>query len=611
MRPSYRPAIPPQPQSYRTQILDHLGLVAGMFEELGITEVIDKATQQDPGMRIVTVGHAVKAMVLNGLGFVNQQLYLVPHFFHNKPLSRLIAPAIEANHLNDDTLGRALDTLYAYGVTELYSLIAATAAKRLGLAPTFAHLDSTSFHVDGRYNSDEAPDDQVVHITHGYSRDHRPDLNQVMLELIVEHQAGIPVLMKPLSGNSSDAQEFGQVIQNHIAQLHPTYNTTYLVADSALYSADNLQKLAETQLKWITRVPATLAEAQAVLAQADPQTMAPLREGYRYRVVRSTYGGVAQRWVLVYSEQRQPQAQRTVDKQWLKRSDKEVKAFTTLCRTAFACEADARQALASFVHDLQATFLHESTVCPTPRYGKRGRPGVGTPPDQVVYHIEGALASRVAGRQALVEQQSCFILATNELDETRLLAQEGLDGYKGQVYAERGFRFLKAPQFLASSLYLKKPERVMALLMVMTVCLLVYAALEYRIRRVLQDHEATFPDQKGKPTQNPTARWVFHSFVGIHVLYIPGQGLLVLNLTAEHQHLLQLLGKRYEWFYRETLQRHLSALPKFAHAKSRVCGRQRPGEVVFYVFVKLCVKKHVHISVAVGILTHKLFLSHC
>ena len=81
------------------------------------------------------------------------------------------------------------------------------------------HLDSTSVHVDGRYNSDEPPSEQVVHITKGYSRDHRPDLNQVMLELIVEHQAGIPVLMKPLSGHSRDPQAFGQVIQAHIDQL--------------------------------------------------------------------------------------------------------------------------------------------------------------------------------------------------------------------------------------------------------------------------------------------------------------------------------------------------------------------------------------------------------
>ncbi|MGH8058224.1 MAG: DUF4277 domain-containing protein, partial [Candidatus Entotheonellia bacterium] len=68
------------PQPYRSQILDHLGLVAGMFEELGIGDVIDQATQQNPETRRVTVGNAVKAMVLNGLGFVNQQLYLVPLF---------------------------------------------------------------------------------------------------------------------------------------------------------------------------------------------------------------------------------------------------------------------------------------------------------------------------------------------------------------------------------------------------------------------------------------------------------------------------------------------------------------------------------------------------
>jgi transposase len=125
-----------------------------------------------------------------------------------------------------------------------------------------------------------------------------------------------------------------------------------------------------------------------------------------------------------------------------------------------------------------------------------------------------------------------------------------LDGYKGPARAERGFRFLKAPQCLASSLSRKKPQRIMALFMVMTICLLVSAALAYRSRTALKEHRATFPDQKGKRIQHPTARWVFPYFVGMHVLYIPGQGLMMLNLTDEHQHLLQLLGKRYAWFYR-------------------------------------------------------------
>ena len=537
--------------TYRSQVLDHLGLVAGMFDELSIGDVIDQATHQNPEMRDLTAAEALKAMVLNGLGFINHALYLVPRFFQDKPTSRLISPRVTPAQLNDDALGRALDTLYAYGVTELYSLIAATAAKRLGLCPTYAHLDSTSFHVDGRYNSDEPPEEEetVVHITRGYSRDHRPDLNQVMLELIVEHQAGIPVLMKPLSGNSSDTQDFGEVIRTHVKQLQTTYGLTYLVADSALYSEANLQLLADTHMKWITRVPATLREAQSVLAQADPQAMISLGEGYRYQELTSTYGGVAQRWMLIYSEPRQGQASRTVATQLLKQSAKDITAFKKLCRTRFACEADARQALSTFASSLQATFLAQSTVRPTPRYGKRGRPGQGASPDQVVYQIDGALASRVATRQALLDHQSCFILATNELDHTTLPPQEVLDGYKGQARAERGFRFLKDPQFLAASLYLKKPERIMALLMVMTVCLLVYAALEYRIRKALKDHGATFPNQKGQRMQNPTARWVFHYFAGIHLLCQAGEWPLVLNLTEEHAHLLRLLGKPYMWFY--------------------------------------------------------------
>jgi transposase len=341
------------------------------------------------------------------------------------------------------------------------------------------------------------------------SPDHRPDLNHVMLALIVEPQAGIRVLMKPLSGNSRDAPAFGQVVRAPIEQLHTASGTTYLVADRAIYSENNLQKLSETRLKWITRVPATLSEAQAALAQADLQTMAPLLNGYRDRVLTSTYGGVAQRWGLISSEHRLPQAQRTVDKHLFKRSEQEGKAFKQLCRTAFACAADAQQALSTFEHGLQATFLAQSTVRSTPRDGQRGRPGPATQPAQMVCAIEGALASRVAVHQALIDQHSCFLLATHELDDTQLPPHELLQGDKGQGPAERGFRFLKDPRFLASSLYLKKAERIMTLLMVMTVCLLVYAALEYRIRKALKDQGGTFPNQKGPPVQNPTARWVF------------------------------------------------------------------------------------------------------
>ena len=105
------------PPIYQSQVLDHLGLVTGMFDERGIGEGIDQTIAQDLAKRTVSIGQAVKAMVLNGLGFVNQQLSLVLSFFHNQPLARLVGPRIQAEHLHDDVLGRALDARYAAGVT--------------------------------------------------------------------------------------------------------------------------------------------------------------------------------------------------------------------------------------------------------------------------------------------------------------------------------------------------------------------------------------------------------------------------------------------------------------------------------------------------------------
>ena len=165
------------------------------------------------------------------------------------------------------------------------------------------------------------------------------------------------------------------------------------------------------------------------------------------------------------------------------------------------CAADAGSLRADFAGHA-SDHQHGTHSAPL---RKRGRPGQGTQPAQVVYQIDGALASSLTARQARIDQHSCFILATNELDPTQLPPHEVLAGYQGQVHAERGFRFLKDPQFFASSFYLKKPERIMALLMVMTVCLLVYAALAYRIRKALKDHDATFPDQKGKPVRTNSA----------------------------------------------------------------------------------------------------------
>jgi transposase len=531
---------------YESRHLGHLGLVAGIFDELGLGEAIDRLIPQDHERRIVSVGQAVKAMVLNGLGFVNQRLYLVPHFFQDKPTERLIGAGIGPEHLNDDVTGRALEKLYEHDVTLLYARLASQAVRRLGLTPRFGHLDTTSFHVDGQYNSETEPEAGVIHITRGYSRDHRADLNQVVLELMAENQAGIPLWMEPLSGNAEDKTSLRATVKAHLGQLKRAEGLDYVVADSALYTAETLRELEG--MAWITRVPETLSAAREAIAAAAPGLMAS-PEKLSLQRQEADYAGVKQRWVVVYSPQAYQRALKSVNRHCEKQSEADLKAFEALCRRDFACAADAQKALAAFEKGRWLCAVADVTVVEVAHHGKRGRPRQGQPPKTLTYRLEGALISRPEQRRLRLQRKSCFILATNELDTEALSDDALLAAYKGQQQVERGFRFLKDPLFLASSLYLKSPKRLMALMMVMTLCLLVYAALEYRLRQALKAHGQTLPNQKGKPIQNPTLRWVFQLFVGIHLLLIQGVQVLMLNLNDLHRQVVGILGPPYETLY--------------------------------------------------------------
>jgi transposase len=163
------------------------------------------------------------------------------------------------------------------------------------------------------------------------------------------------------------------------------------------------------------------------------------------------------------------------------------------------------------------------------------------------------LGCLLAPKETRLKRKSCFIIATDELSVQALPDTEVIVQYKNQQKVERGFRFLKDPLFLADSLFLKSPKRIMALMMVMTICLLVYAALEYRIRQSLQEKKQTFPNQKGKLTQKPTIRWIFQYFVGIHLVIIQASQAqvqaIVSNLDKHHRKVLSLLGRRYKAFY--------------------------------------------------------------
>lgn len=400
--------------------------------------------------------------------------------------------------------------------------------------------------MDGRYNADSPPEEGLIQLTKGYSRDHRPELNQCILNLIVESQASIPIHMSAASGNTEDNTGFRLLLSTHIENLQNVHGFTYVVADSALYTAKTLKTLAD-QMLFISRMPETLDIVKDVLGKVDVTLMHQIDENYSYQEVGGIYGGVKQRWIIVYSHQASVRELQTLNRRMLTGGERERKAFEKLCRRPFACRKDAQRAWEKFQKRLTSLSVPDLQIREQARYARRGKPKKGEPPERVEYFLTGSVASCLQTRRALMQTQGLFMLATNELDAERLPAPKVLTEYKGQSHAENGFRFLKHPEFLASALFLQKPERIMALLMIMTLCLMVYAALEYRIRHGLQQQGHTVLNQINTPTDRPTARWIFHCFVGIHILFQDGQRVGILNLEKRHWDIINLLG--YQAYY--------------------------------------------------------------
>jgi transposase len=123
-----------------------------------------------------------------------------------------------------------------------------------------------------------------------------------------------------------------------------------------------------------------------------------------------------------------------------------------------------------------------------------------------------------------------------------------LEEYKAQQCNERGFRFLKDPLFFTSSVFVKTPERVEAIAMIMGLCLLVYNIAQRKLRQELAISNDSLRNQVKKLTNKPTMRWVFQMFQSVHLIIINGQKQMS-NFTEEHQKIINYLGESCRQYY--------------------------------------------------------------
>jgi transposase len=534
---------------YSSKQLDHLGLVGGMIDELCLVSMIDSLMSVQCKERNLSIGTICKALIINGLGFVQRTLYMVPDFFEDKPIALLLGEGVRAEQLNDTTIGRALDDIHSYGCTELYAGLVPQICKVLGLEVGAVHMDSTDFHVDGVYNSrKEEAEERIIHLRQGYSRDHRPDLNQVVLNLIVDNKAGIPLHMAGLDGNMSDKVVFQQTIQDHIRQLQSVTKLSHLVMDSAGYTEKSLRSCGDT-LCWVSRVPETLTVSKEIIA-ASYTNWQKLSEGYEYVSMERTTYAIKQRWLLVFSQAAYEREMISFRKDFAKKSEVESKAFAKLCNEAYESESAAQKAFDSFLKKGKYLLVKQLLFDKKAIYNKKGRPSKTDIPTGFQYFVRGEASKNQETFDKTAHTKGKFIIATNDLDKQEFSDVLCFETYKGQSKVERGFRFLKDPQFLAATIFVKKPERVAALLFIMTTCLTVYAAIEHRIRQQLEEKGLTFPNQLGKKVKNPTARWVFQCFSNINLLFNESlEQPVILNLKPNNLFIIKLLGEKYHKYY--------------------------------------------------------------
>lgn len=190
----------------RVEDIDHLGIVAGIIDEMGLVEQINQLLGTHP-QEMISPGQVVKAMILNGLGLVSAPLYLFERFFVGKATEHLLGEGISPAHLNDDRLGRVLDKLYYQaGLTQVFVTVAMAAARKFGVKLDILHLDSSSFHLHGEYANNHraaAQEQTAIEITYGYSRDHRLLLKQFIMDLMCNGDGDIPLYLRVADGNEA------------------------------------------------------------------------------------------------------------------------------------------------------------------------------------------------------------------------------------------------------------------------------------------------------------------------------------------------------------------------------------------------------------------------
>jgi transposase len=540
--PTRRPAAPDL--QLVSSAVAHLPLVRAVIEQLEIPAVLDALMPADP-RNLVTDAECVSVMVLNILqGRV--ALYDMDQWLARTDVELLFGAGVEAASFNDERLAVCLDHIDRAGTETVLSHVVKRYLDRPDAPATYTvHHDTTSLALYGAY--DHAPYRAVP--ARGHSKDHRPDLKQLVFGLSLHGSSGIPLVSTMFSGNTADPVANRFHIEA-LAEILPEEDEVTLVGDCKLVDARTVGQLLAQGFHFVSLVPQTYGVRERLieeirsmgspmpeLARTPGRTKAQAPTVYRgLSFERDFTAGAGEaganlkrevrlRFLVVESEPQGAQEEALLQRRLARERSRFDEQLAAAAKRPYACAADASAALEKVARKLEL-YTHdvhvESTVVTGTR-PRRGRPAKGSPPPiDVVFRLveEGPLRVREDAVETLRFHARHFVLITDHLDRETWPDARVLSEYRHQHVVEgtTGFRWLKDIARVAP-VFLHTPRRIAALGVVMMLALMVRNYIQFELRNRLVATDSTIPSRLRQPTNKPTAETAMIPFAGLVVVH--------------------------------------------------------------------------------------------
>ena len=499
---------------------DYYPVLGQIMKEMDVAGTINRIVNEGNSQAKIDAGTFVCLMVHNLLGDVNIRLYTMDDFFEDKALPLLVPwdPDIDIDDINDDRAARVLDAMWDADPQKVFSAVSNEAVRLHDLDTSVIHGDTTSKSFQGVFDNTDA-DELAPIVTFGHSKDHRPDLKQLVFGVGTTAD-GVPIIAEVTDGNESDKTLNGRWVKNLRSVLGKDIPEFLLyVADSALVTTPNLRLMSKYHIDFISRLPGTFAIEDELKRKAlcddnwgSIGKLSEEKKAATYQSCEMTgkIDGKTYRFVVIQSDKKDKRKLKALDRAVKREHTALTKTLEELKKRPFACKRDAEIEVKKFLNEHDVKYhitnweIEEKTE--DAKREKRGRPKNGEKiQTQTNHYLDGNL--RLDDEAYEMDRDVCglFVLITSLMDVEKRSSKDILERYKGQGNVERIFKFIKNPSWVGS-FWLKKPERIAALGYLVLIAAMIYTLWERRVRKALTNSDiAPIEGLNRQKTRKPTA----------------------------------------------------------------------------------------------------------